>query len=363
MASNADATKSAGSNDSQKEQATAKGHPLHQQLIPEFQPARFLRCRHRQTLAGAYLPGVKYPHQAHKHVVTLPDGDQVALHDDRPTTWGEGDRCVLMIHGLVGCHLAPYLRRIGGKLRRHNVRVFRLDLRGNGSSAHLAQNVGHAGRSEDAAACVKWIHHHCRQSPISLVGFSMGGNIALKALGEAALGGSSEALPRVDNAVAVAPPIRLRECCDNLRLGFNRVYDRSFAKSLFRLARLRQESHPEADMVELPPRPRGVREFDDRVTAPLSGFRDANDYYEQCSAANLLRHITTPTLLLTAADDPLIPFSIFDESEMSSAIRFHATSHGGHLGFVGRRGVDADRRWMDWRVIDAVLSKQQKDQE
>ena len=186
----------------------------------------------------------------------------------------------------------------------------------------------------------------------------MGGNIALKAMGEASQGLSRCQLPGVDVAVAVAPPIRLGDCCDNLKLGFNRVYDRSFAKSLHRLANRRQSVHPTAESVQLTPRPRTVREFDDRVTAPLGGYSDANEYYEKCSAAPFMQHIQIPTLLLTAADDPLIPIRIFDEREMSSAIRFHVAPHGGHLGFIGRRGVDPDRRWMDWRVIDVLLSDQ-----
>ena len=94
----------------------AQQHPLYDIEIPDFHPAAFLRCRHRQTLASVYLPGVKFIYQAVRHLVSLPDGDQLVLHDDCPNGWSDGDRAVLLIHGLVGCHGSPYQMRISGKL-------------------------------------------------------------------------------------------------------------------------------------------------------------------------------------------------------------------------------------------------------
>jgi predicted alpha/beta-fold hydrolase len=86
----------------------------------------------------------------------------------------------------------------------------------------------------------------------------------------------------------------------------------------------------------------------------VSGFRDAEHYYEMSSSNHLLSHIRVPTMILTSGDDPLIPFHIFESAAMSEFVHLHATEHGGHLGFLGRPNEDADQRWMDWRVTDWI---------
>ncbi|HVW00402.1 MAG TPA: hypothetical protein VHB77_08680, partial [Planctomycetaceae bacterium] len=101
--------------------------------------------------------------------------------------------------------------------------------------------------------------------------------------------------------------------------------------------------------------PRGLFEFDDRFTAPVSGFRDAADYYAQSSAAQFLAKLSVPTLILASRDDPLIPCHTFLQTERPACVQLHLADAGGHLGFVGRAGTDPDRRWMDWRILDWVL--------
>ncbi|OYV87501.1 MAG: hypothetical protein B7Z73_10010 [Planctomycetia bacterium 21-64-5] len=142
------------------------------------------------------------------HAVTtarLHDGDQIVLHDDCPEGWQPGDRVALLIHGLAGCHQSIYMLRIAARLEELGVRAFRMDLRGCGAGVGLARLPYHAGRSEDAAAALETIARLCPASPVALVGFSMGGNIALKLLGE--LG--EERCGHLDRAVAVCPPFDL----------------------------------------------------------------------------------------------------------------------------------------------------------
>ncbi|HQU44402.1 MAG TPA: alpha/beta fold hydrolase, partial [Pirellulales bacterium] len=160
---------------------------------------------HFQTLAGVYLPGRRFVYKARQHRVTLDDGDQIVLHDDCPEGWQPGDRVALLIHGLAGCHQSIYMLRIAARLEELGVRAFRMDLRGCGAGVGLARLPYHAGRSEDAAAALETIARLCPASPVALVGFSMGGNIALKLLGE--LG--EERCGHLDRAVAVCPPFDL----------------------------------------------------------------------------------------------------------------------------------------------------------
>jgi predicted alpha/beta-fold hydrolase len=176
----------------------------------------------------------------------------------------------------------------------------------------------------------------------------LGGNIALKLLGE--LGDRPP--PTLDRAVAVSPPVDLLACVQAISRGANRWYDRYFVTSLLRRIDERRKLLPEMAMVQFARRPRTLYEFDDCFTAPLCGFGAAERYYHECSSLHGLPHIRVPTLILASRDDPMIPCGPFETKRMSSAVRVELTDHGGHLGFIARRGPDPDRRWMDWRILN-----------
>ena len=95
-----------------------------------------------------------------------------------------------------------------------------------------------------------------------------------------------------------------------------------------------------------------VLDFDELYTAPAAGYRDAAHYYAEASAGPRVKNIKTPTLILISRDDPMIPFNLFEQLEVSSSVDLHVTDRGGHLGFYGTNGVDADRYWMDWRLLE-----------
>lgn len=321
--------------------------------FPPFVPHPLLRGGHLQTIAGVYLARRLPPYRAAQHVVALPDGDRIMLHDDRPEQWHPGDRVALLLHGVAGCHGSPYLVRVAEKLNRIGVRTFRMDMRGCGAARAMAEYPGHAGRSEDAAAAVAKIQQAAPGSPLTLVGFSMGGNIVLKMLGEAA----SHLPGNVDGAVALAPPIDLICCGKNIDRGWNRMYSRNFTRLLVQYVRERRETVPAIAARPLLPYPTSIVDFDNRFTAPLSGFRDVWDYYEQASAWPVLARVAVPTLILTAKDDPVVPFSMFERACFSSTIQLVAPDRGGHIGFVAHRNADPDRWWMDWRIIQWIQSQ------
>ncbi|MEX0716626.1 MAG: alpha/beta fold hydrolase [Planctomycetaceae bacterium] len=317
--------------------------------IPPFRPHPLLRGPHRQTIAGSLLPGVRFPYSATRHRVELEDGDVLILHDDRPPEWRAGDPAAILLHGLAGCHLSPYMVRVAGKLAARGVRAFRLDFRGCGAGRGLARRPYHAGRSEDVLAAVRKIETLCPGSPIDLAGFSLGGNVALKLLGEA-----PERVPAsLRRAVAVSPPIAPAAAVERMMRSLWRTYDRHFTKLLGRrFLEMRSDGGADGPESLAGALPRSVRELDERLTAPLSGFRDAADYYEQVGAVRFLADIEVPTLIITSRDDPLIPVSHFEETAAGPAVRLHITNAGGHLGFIGGRGMDPDGRWMEWRVVE-----------
>jgi predicted alpha/beta-fold hydrolase len=207
-----------------------------------------------------------------------------------------------------------------------------MDYRTCGAGLALAPRPYHAGLSGDVVAALRFVAPLCRASQLSLAGFSMGGGVALKALG-----GHADELPgSLALAVAVNPPLDLAASCAYLTGPMRRLYDRYFAAVLARhvarhrgLSALRQELFASGVF--------RIREFDERVTVPVWGFATVGDYYAATSAAPFVKHVAVPTLILHSRDDPLIPGALFEDLECSDAVSVHLTDRGGHLGFIGVR--------------------------
>ena len=324
--------------------------------LPEFRPHPLLRSGHAQTLAAALSRRPDWAEQAHRHIVLLPDADRIVLHEDLPsagTAPGNRSRtAVLMLHGLGGCHGSPYMRWISRRLNDRGFTTYRMDMRNCGAAAGLSRFPYHAGRSDDIDSAIKWLAQHGGHEQGGLAGFSLGGSIVLNYLGEQA-----DAIPRhVLGGVTVCPPLRLELCVSSIRSSLWGTYDRHFRRWLTRLV----QAQIAQGTLALPPDPqklarcRSLREFDELYTAPAAGFGTADQYYAQCSCADRIADIRRPALILTAVDDPLVPSSQFVPSLATEQVAVQVAAGGGHLGFLSRNGDDADRRWMDWRVVDAV---------
>ena len=243
--------------------------------IPDFKPHPLLRNGHAQTLAGAYLPSGRFVERAVKLRVPLPDGDTVVLHDDRPAGWRPGDRVALLLHGLAGCHQSGYMLRIARKLRGCGVRTFRMDLRGCGAGEGLASRPYHAGRSEDARAAIELLQSLCLGSPVTVVGFSLSGNIVLKLVGE-----SPQSVPiNVEKAAAICPSLDLGLCARSLESRMQRLYERHFVWLLCKQIESNRRLRPDVPALNVERRLRTLLEFDDAYTGPVCGFGTAENYY------------------------------------------------------------------------------------
>ncbi len=319
-----------------------------------FRPHPLLRGGHRQTLIGWLLSGAESDEAATKHEVPLDDGDRIVLHDDCPADWKAGDPTVLMLHGLCGSHRSAYMVRCAKKLNERGVRTFRMDLRGCGAGLALARYPYHAGRSEDATAALEAIARLCPDSPTTLVGFSLGGNITLKLLGECGERGPGN----LDRGAAVCPPVDLRVCADSIERPAMTPYRRYFLSLLVQHVEQRREVLPEAPGGEWSAKPKSVWEFDDGFTARICGFGSAENYYRACSSARYVPHIRLPALILTASDDPLVPVEPFHRLQLSDSTELAITEGGGHLGFISDGQADPDYRWMDWRLVEWILGRE-----
>jgi predicted alpha/beta-fold hydrolase len=328
--------------------------------VPPFRPPRWLRGGHRQTLWSNYAP------RDASAIGRLRAGsrtEEIATGQDRLRLhWFRGDEpsrpLLVVLHGLTGCADAPQVTSLAAKAVARGLDVVRVDMR-NASGRTPSRHVGHAGRSEDLRAVLARAAEVAPDAPTAVIGYSLGGNVTLKALGE--YGDAPPASLRA--AAVVSVPVDLDAACHAIDRADNRIYRHYFVRRLVRTVRERARSHPEIyasiadlDLASLG----GIREFDDRVVAPLCGFAGALDYYRRCSSIECLPDIRVPTLLIAAKDDPFVPFEMYRRAPVvdTAALRLLATNRGGHVGFWARTaGDDPDRFWAENRALDFVSQR------
>lgn len=244
---------------------------------------------------------------------------------------------VVLVHGLTGCEDSAYVRASARHLLQAGFDVFRFNLRGAGPSRKNCHEMYHAGRSEDLRLALETLHGD-GQAPrgIYAMGYSLGGNLLLKYLGE------TGAASRVARAISVSAPLDLAAASARLEASRNRAYhgwllDRM--KSDWSAGPLNIDDQQRVALKSA----KTIREFDNGVVAPLNGFTDAADYYAQNMSHQFLRHVRVPTLLLHGDSDPWIPAGIYrDPGALPANLRVEIARGGGHVGFHGRRG-----RWHD----------------
>jgi predicted alpha/beta-fold hydrolase len=308
-----------------------------------FEP--LFRNPHVATIAANFWPRFvdvrRFPVEA-RYFDPEP-GVRVLVHVQRPDQAPRGD--VVLVHGLEGSSESTYMRSLAQALLVAGFTVHRTNIRTCGGTEFLCQTLYHAGFTSDLRAYIGSLG-----TPVWLVGFSLGANQALKLAGE--LGAEGPRLLR--GVCAVSAPMDLAMCSRETGLPRNRVFQWHYLGAMKRRLRHRQAklgerwiSRRDLDSV------RTLFEIDDRVTAPAGGFRDAPHYYATQSALRFLPDARVPILLVQAKDDPIIPFEVFSRPEIvdNPNVQLVATEHGGHIGFLARRGP---RVWVDGVIVDWV---------
>jgi predicted alpha/beta-fold hydrolase len=317
-------------------------------MTEEFRPSLLLRNPHVQTLLGHFWRGKAPAICVRERQVRLPDGDGLMLYDSIPDQWRPGGPIALLVHGLGGCHLSGPVLRVASMLLPRGVRAVRIDLRGSGKGAALARRIYNGGCSGDIRAALAEIRGWDPDSPHSLAGFSLGGNIVLKLAGEAA----AEPIAGLERVAAVAPPIDLERCAALISLPRNRIYETHFMRALVRQVR-KLEHQCSLESRTRFPRRLSLRVFDDLYTAPRGGFADALDYYRRCSSGPLVPEIRIPTLILSARDDPFIAVEPFESLAATPQVSIRLVQHGGHLGFLAWEGREIVR-WAERCVANWI---------
>jgi hypothetical protein len=263
-------------------------------------------------------------------------------------------RTLLLLHGLEGSADAHYMRGMADKAFTAGFNVVRLNQRNCGGTDHLSVGVYNSGLTSDPAAVIDELSERDGLQSIAVAGYSLGGNLALKLAGE--YGGTPPA--PVKAFVAVSPTLDLTSCINALERPSNWLYQQNFVVSLKQRIRRKARLYPTHYSTAPLARVRSVRQFDDVYTAPMSGYRDAADYYYKASALRVADRIRVPTLVITAADDPFVPVGPFRDPAIrdNPAVRVVITPRGGHCGFVARRadGDGDDGYWAERAVVAFV---------
>ncbi len=318
-------------------------------VTSDFRPAWWLPGPHAQTLWGSLArrapptPALRL----RRRRIELTDGDFIDLavgDTDGPS--------VLIIHGLEGDLRSHYAGALVTRLAHEGFRPVFMHLRGAGDEPNRLDRSYHSGASDDLAAVLAVLAADPDGPPRTAVGFSLGGNLLLKYLGE---GRSDVAIAQ---GIAVSVPFVLRDAMLRLELGFSRVYRGHLVQRLKRSFRRKFDARPWPAALD----PRldldaigNFNTFDDQITAPLNGFAGVFDYYQRASCRQYLPNIRTPTLVIQAADDPfLFPASLPFAHELGPGVTLELSPTGGHVGFVAGRWPWRPVYWLEERILRAV---------
>jgi len=318
-----------------------------------FEPRASLRSGHRMTLYGwgnpRYFPRLPAPT---RRLFDVAPATRVAADchwQERPWT----RTTLLALHGLNGSSDAHYMRGLASKAFEHGFNVVRLNQRNCGATEHLAAGLFHSGLTTDAARLIEELTSVDGLDSIVVAGYSLGGNLALKLAGE--YGANPPASLR--GVAAVSPIIEIEECTRALERPENFLYEWNFVRDLKRRMRVKGRLQPGTFDLSKLDAIRTVRGFDEVVTAPHFGFRNASDYYYRASAMRVIDRVGVPALIITSEDDPFVPVHPFRDSRVrgNPNIDLRISAHGGHCGFVGDRVGDDDGYWAENKIVDFAL--------
>ena len=322
--------------------------------LTEFVPRRGLRNPHLQTIVGNFLarPAFRLPTEEETVEVDPVDGSRVLCHCHwQPEPVRAARLTAILVHGLEGSSDSRYMRGIAARAWGAGMNVVRMNMRNCGGSDSLTPTLYHSGRSADVSAVVSHYARRFGLQRVTLVGYSMGGNLVLKLAGERSL------LAPLCAVATVCPVIDLAPSADALHEPANRVYEWHFLRALMRRIRRKAKLFPGVYNLDGLGPIRTIREFDDKIVAPHSGFTGADDYYHRAACARVVDRIAVPTLILRALDDPFIRLLPQTRARLlaNPHVTLVETRHGGHCAYLGRGWGDAIY-WAEAAVVDFLQS-------
>jgi predicted alpha/beta-fold hydrolase len=312
--------------------------------VPEFHPRRGLSNGHLQTIVGNFLPRPNSLPAPERHFVEVSPahGSQIASQVLCECHWqpleSRASRpTAIIVHGLEGSSNSQYVVGNANKIWNAGGNVIRMNMRNCGGEGYemtrLTPTLYHSGLSSDVDSVMRFFLERERLESVSLIGYSMGGNLVLKLAG--VLG--ADAPPQLRSVIGVSPAVDLAASADALHLPVNRLYEWKFLRALLKRFRRKAALFPRAFDPQRAIGIRSLRDFDDRITALYAGFQSADDYYFRAAAARVLDRIAVPALVLHALDDPFVRLTAETRASIAGndCITMIETMHGGHCAFLG----------------------------
>ena len=325
------------------------------QVTSNFEPHPLLKNRHAMTIAGAFARRRFQLSPAEERLFAVDADSKILGHchwqPSLPASAGRRlDAPVLvLVHGLEGSSNSNYMRGIAEKALRRGFHVVRLNQRNCGGTERLTPTLYNSGMSGDYRAVFEELAYRDGFERIFFAGYSMGGNLVTKMAGEF----GAAVPPQLRGVCAVCPALDLAACADALERAENYFYQRHFVAGLMSRYAKKAALFPERYSRNGFGPVRTVREFDDAITAPHFGYRNAQEYYEAAGAKRVVAEIRVPVMILTAQDDPFVPYEALKAANpgQNPAIRFVAPRHGGHCAFISRH-EGHERFWAEARIIE-----------
>ncbi len=309
----------------------------------DFKPAWWLLNSHLQTLWPAIFRHEIKNLSLERERIELPDRDFIDL------TWIGKEKSsaptVLILHGFEGSLESHYAKGMLHTISQQGWRGVFMHFRGCSGEPNRLPRGYHSGDTGDVDFIIRMLL--ARESTLSLavIGYSLGGNILLKWLGE-----TGEKNP-LKAAIAISVPFELHKAADRIQQGFSRFYQWYLLKCVCERLQHKFQHIPSSIDPSSLSRIQTIRDFDDKYTVPLHGFRSVDEYYKTTSSRQYLQNIQVPTLVLHAKDDPFMTEDVIpNDSELSPFVKLEVTEYGGHVGFVAGKYPWRPRYWLEERV-------------
>ncbi|PIE31702.1 alpha/beta hydrolase [candidate division KSB3 bacterium] len=311
----------------------------------DYTPPFIFRNPHLHTIYPSIfrkVNGVSFTRER----IDTPDGDFLDLDWSRIGA----KKLILAIHGLEGSSHSGYIPGIIHAFQRRGWDGVALNLRSCSGEPNRLLRSYHSGATEDVETTIAYLLRHYHYTKIAIVGFSLGGNLTLKYLGER----GASLPPEIFRAAAISTPCDLKSSAWQISEELGGLYLKNFLWHFRRKIRQKMKRMPGAISDENFHEIKTLRDYDERYTAPIHGFASAEDYWTRCSSKQFLPDICIPTFLLNAQDDPFLRQESFpfEEAQSSSYLFFEAPKFGGHVGFVARNLQQ--EYWHETRVVTFI---------
>ncbi len=298
-------------------------------LSSDYHPPLFFRNGHFSTIYAGVFRKVRAVPQRRERL-QLTDGDFLDL--DWSKAEKETQKAVLLFHGLEGNAQRHYMTGSAKILAANGYDVCAVNLRSCSGEENALYRSYHSGATEDVKEVLDHVLDKNRYKELFLMGYSLGGNLTLKFLGE------DQKLPKeIKGGIGISVPCDLKDSCDQLLGSKNRIYAKRFKKHLLEKLWKKQERFPHKIKKEEVEKIRTLKDFDDSYTAPAHGFKDAYDYYAQCSCKPFLPGIKVPSLIVNAQNDSFLGQGCYpvQEAQENDSLFLEMPKYGGHVGFWG----------------------------